>query len=132
MPLCLLTVEIRGLLRLTTNLIDICYDYLSGVRSTSNDEGLDMARVTDELRELRAVLENLFSVSLATKPESFTRVANELLLRCDNEMSGMKAALKHESGRDREQLPSSPSSEVIGNLTLITTALRDLIGEDQM
>lgn len=134
MALFLFTVEIRTLLRLTTNLIDICYDCRSGVRSISEDKSLDIDRATTQLRELRDVLENLFDSWLATKPKSLTRAAHELLLRYKNEMSGLEATLMQGNGRETaRELPSSLGSEVIMNLTLINKALRDfkLIGEDQ-
>lgn len=145
MPLLsLFSVTIRVLLRLNAKIIDICYDCRRGLRNAPSHGDLDIDTITDQLRELRDVLENLFKAATtpvgtgSTSPaltslEPSELVVNELLSRCKNEMSKMETALKRESGRNTvRRPPSSLGSEVIlGNLAMSTTALRGLMGENR-
>lgn len=134
-------MTIRALLRLNSNVIDLCYDCRSGLRDAPPNGDLDIDTITDQLRELRDVLENLFKS--ATTPVGTTGstspalkllnpsalVINELLSRCRNEMSEMETALKQESGRKRVRGPSSSlgSEVILGNLAVNTTALKGLM-----
>lgn len=134
-------------MRLNSNVIDLCYDYRDGRRNAPANGDLDIKTITDQLRELRDVLENLFeaattpvgttgSTSMAlNSPEPSAPVISELLSRCRKEMSEAETALtlKQEIGRKRVRgPPSSLGSEVIlGNLALSATALKGLMSRNQ-
>lgn len=129
-------------MRLTTNLIEICYDCSSGTRSTPADEKLDINGITDQLVGLRNALEELFraanTVQTArldsldmTTPESSEHVICALLVKCRNEINEIRVVLNQESERKgvKEPQPSNQSSlrVALGNLVMSTTSLRAVI-----
>lgn len=140
------TANIRALMRHNADVIDICHDYRSGLRNADVAEDLNLDEITDQLRELRDILEDLFKATTYTPrsangstslglvaPEPPPLVVNELLARCKSEMSGMETALKQASGRKR--IRGQPSSQdpkaILRNLALSATALKSLMGEAQ-
>lgn len=127
-------MTIRALLRLISNVIDICHDYRCGLRNVPN-ETLDIDTITDRLCDLRDILESLFkSLTIPAHAAGFTSlVVNELLSRCRNEIVEMETTLNQESGRGNvTRLSSAPGLEVIlGRLALSTTALKGLIGRNR-
>lgn len=129
-------------MRLNANIIDVCHDCRDGLRNAPANGDLDIETITDQLCELRDVLENMFkaattpvgAASLAlTSRDPSALVVNELLSRCQKDMSEMQIALKQEIGRERTRSPSSSldSEVILGNLTMSTTALRDLMDGNQ-
>lgn len=125
-------VDIRSLLRLTSNVIDICYDYRSGLRSAPAIEDSDIDRVTNQLHGVRDTLENLFraattqgtgssSLALATLEPAGSDVSG-LLSSCRSEMHRLEDVLQQETG-----LRSLNSGMVMSTLAGVVTALRSAI-----
>lgn len=134
-------MTIRALLRLNANVIEICYDHRGGLGNAPVDGGLDIDTITNQLRELRDVLENLYisvtpigavgSTSLALPPLGPSEpMINELLSKCKEEMGEMEAALKRESGGRRGRVTNSSQGyeAILGNLSMSITDLKSLMG----
>ena len=67
----LFTVQIRSLLKITNDLIDICYesyDCRSGTGGTLAEESVELEQASDQLVELRNNLEKLFKAAVTIVP----------------------------------------------------------------
>lgn len=124
-------VNIRSLLKLTTDLIDICYDCRSGMRDIPDDDPFDFEQASDQLIELRDVLEKLFKAAKTNDTRSpgiglSVDVVNGILPKCRDEIKEMETALKQESGRKRIKGPSPSFNPqlILTKLASSTTALR--------
>ena len=134
------TVQIRSLLKITNDLIDLCYeshDCRSDMRDTLSDESIDFEQASDHLVELRDILEKLRKAAKTNSPHSLDigpslYVVNGLLLKCKNEISEMETVLKLESGRKRIRGSSSSfdPQAILTGLALSTTALRGVVEEN--
>ena len=131
-------MTIRALLRLNANVIEICYDCRGALGNAPVDGGFDVDMVTNQLRELRDVLENLYisvtpigAVGSTSRPLGPSEpMINELLSKCREEMGEIEAALKQEnSGRRGRGANSSQGYEaILGNLSMSATDLKSLMG----
>lgn len=131
------TAKIRALLQLVGHLKDICYDSLSGSRTQTSNDNLDIEQISDQLTELRDVLEQLFKVAIAgVHPSGSTPLAdqiNDLLAKSKSDITDMEIALKQESGRKRIKR-SSPSPDfqlTLTDLVANTIALRNIVDTNQ-
>ena len=108
-------VQIRSLLKLTTDLLDICYDCEIEARETPTNESIDLGRISNQLVGLRNVLETLFEAAKTngvhppgTVPS--VDVLYKLLSTCRNNINEVETALKQRSSRKRIKGPTSSSS----------------------
>lgn len=116
----------RLLLKQTTDLIDICYDCRSGMRTKPESEDLNIEQTTDQLCNLRDVLERLFKASTDGALLEGTDLIHGIISRAKNQLSEVEAALKQESGRKRIRGPllSFNSAGALTNLGSSTKSLR--------
>ena len=135
----LFTVQIRSLLKITNDLIDICYDSYDcrgGTRGILAEESVDFEQASDQLVELRNNLEKLFKAAATNSAHSLgigasvgsVGVVNGLLSRCKDKISKMEAMLKQISGRKRikEPSPSINPQAILTGLASSTNALRGI------
>lgn len=124
-------------LQLTTNLTDICYDCCSGLRANPASEELDIEQATDQLSELRDVLETLFKVTISSLHLPGLGLlldqVNELLSKCRSELSKLETALKREKDGKRMEGSSSTLDWVVTLTTLAmkVSALRGIVYKNQ-
>lgn len=126
-------------MRLTSILIDICYDCRCGIRSLPANGHLDIDGTTDQLLGLRNVLDDLFRAATTraagvnpvavTTLESSGNAISGLLVKCKNEVDELESALEQENNRKASNGPpwSLNMETVLSNLTLSTCALRGVI-----
>lgn len=118
-------------MQLTTNLIDICYDCSSGLRTNPASNELDIEQATDQLDELRDVLARLLKTTTAgvhlPGSELLVDQVNDLLSRCRSELNTLEAALKQESGKKKVKGPTS-SLDWGGTLTTLGAKTNTLRG----
>lgn len=132
------TVKIRSLLKLTTDLIDICYDHRAGTSNILANESIDFEQISDQFAELRDLLEKLFKAATTNASHQLgigpsVDLVNGILSRCRNEINELETVLKRESGRKRIQGPSSSFNPqvMLTDLASSTTALRDAMQVNQ-
>lgn len=132
-------------MRLTTNVIDLCYDFRTVGLGTVTDpsEGLDIERTTDRLTEMRDVLENLFKAATVAGLHSpglklsLTDRVMGVLASCRSDIRQIETEMTQASGWKGARRPGPPSSSnknwevTLSNLSLSTTALRGLTEFDQ-
>lgn len=119
------TANIRAFLQLTTNVIDTCYDCRSGVKNTDVIEHLDLEQITDELRELRDVLEGLFKTAVASITLKPSADISELLSNCRADISRLRGVLQQDA--DTGSGSSFDQQMVLSNLAVNVTALRGVM-----
>lgn len=137
-------MNILALLRATNDVIDICYDFSSGTRSTPATGNLDIDRTTGLLYGLRYVLERLLKVattspagvgSTLTQLEASVDIIHRLLLKCKHEMNELEVVFKHRSVHNRIKGSDHPSSSnwdmVLSNLMTSANALRVIVDQEQ-
>ena len=130
----LFTVQIRSLLKITNDLIDICYDSYDGCSGTSDTfakESVDFRQASGRLVELRNILDSLFEAAATNGAHSLSignsvDVVIELLSRCKGEINKMETMLKQESGQKRIKGPSSSFDQeaILTGLASSTNALK--------
>ena len=129
-------MQIRLLLKITNDIIDICYeshDCHNEMRDTLT-ESIDFEQAADELVELRDILEKLRRAVAANGDHpvgirSSVDVVDGLLSKCRDEISQIETML---SGRKRIKGPSSsfdPQATLTG-LASSTTALKGILEEN--
>lgn len=135
----LFTVTIRGLLRLTTKTLDICYDCRSGLKDAPAHQHVIIERTTDHLCDLRDVLEKLFKATTAAStagadsPAIFPslNVVNELFSKCEMRIMSLEGVLEQgalDLGKGLQTTSSSPNLGVIfDELALSTIDLKSLV-----
>ena len=133
----LFTVQIRSLLKITNDLIDICYesyDSRSGASGTLTKESVDFMQASGQLVELRSNLDNLFGAAATNGTHSLgignsVDVVIELLSRCKDDVNKMETMLKQKSGRKRVKGPSSSFNQeaILNGLASSTNALRAVV-----
>ena len=130
----LFTVQIRSLLKITNDLIDICYDSYDGRSGTSDTlakESVDFMQASGRLVELRSNLDNLFGAA-ATNGTHSLGIGNSVdvvLSRCEDDVNKMETMLKQKSGRKRVKGPSSSFNQeaILNGLASSTNALRAVV-----
>ena len=127
--------QIRSLLKLTTDLLDICYDCEIETRKTPTDESIDLGQISNQLVELRNALETLFEAAKTNgaHPPGIVPsvdVLYKLLSTCRNNINQVETALKQQSSRKRIKGPSSSSSpqEILTNLASSAVDLKRVVG----
>ena len=131
----LFTVQIRSLLKITNDLINICYesyDCRSGTRGTLAEESVDFEQASDQLVELRNNLEKLFKAAATNSAHSLgigtsVGVVNGLLSRCKEEIGKMEKMLKQISGQKTIKEPSFSPQATLTGLVSSTSALRRIM-----
>ena len=133
----LFTVQIRSLLKITNDLIDICYDSYDGRSGTSDTlakESVDFMQASGQLVELRSNLDNLFGAAVTNGTHSLgignsVDAVIELLSRCEDDVNKMETMLKQKSGRKRVKGPSSSFNQeaILNGLASSTNALRAVV-----
>ena len=131
----LFTVQIRSLLKITNDLIDICYDSYGGCSGTSDTfskESVDFRQASGRLVELRNILDSLFEAAATNGAHSLSignsvEVVIELLSRCKDDVNKMETMLKQKSGRKRVRRPSSSFDQeaILTGLASSTNALKE-------
>ena len=131
----LFTAQIRSLLKITNDLIDICYesyDGRSGANDTLTKESVDFMQASGQLVELRSNLDNLFGAAATNGTHSLgignsVDVVIELLSRCKDDVNKMETMLKQKSGRKRVRRPSSSFDQeaILTGLASSTNALKE-------
>lgn len=130
-------MRVRELLRLTTNLIDICYDCRIRVGSSPVNDDLIIEQTSDRLSDLRDILEKVFKATIAgVHLPGMGPLVDEVygvLLKCRNELNELEAVLKQEDGRKRIEKSSSwPDFEVtLTTLATNTTSLRGILDTER-
>ena len=127
-----LTFEIISIVensKLTNSLIEICQEFCCGVKDVLADDYIDHRQVSDQLTELRGVLEELLNAATTDDSQSLGLLAaNGQLARCRDELRKMEAPLKQGSGMKRIKGPTSSNSPtVLNDLAPITADLRKLM-----
>ena len=127
-----LTFEIISIVessKLTNSLIEICQEFRWGVKDVPAGGSIDHQQVSDQLTELRGVLEELLNAAPTDDSQSLGLSAEALngqLVRCRDELRKMEAPLKQGSGMKRIKGPTSSNSPtVLNDLAPITTDLRN-------
>ena len=114
----LFTAQIRSLLKITNDLIDICYesyDGRSGANDTLTKESVDFMQASGQLVELRSNLENLFKIAATNGAHSLGIgiSVDELLSRYKDEISEMETMLKQKSLERIKGQSSSLNSQAV-------------------
>ena len=127
----LFTVQIRSLLKLTTDLLDICRDHETETRDFLTNESINVGQADDQLVKLRDVLEKLFKAAKTNGARPLlgivpsVDVLNKLLSTCRNNINQVETALKQQSSQKRIKGPS-PSSNPQEILTRLASSVVDL------
>jgi hypothetical protein len=94
-----ITGTLIAVVQITTSLISICYDYRSGVNSSSRE----VLQITESLNSLKDVLESILRLIETTKVGELSTV--ELLAKdggtlqsCQTELERLRAKLEPEKG----------------------------------
>ena len=127
-----LTFEIISIVensKLTNSLIEICQEICCGVKDVLADDYIDHRQVSDQLTELRGVLEELLNAATTDDSQVLGLSAvNGQLARCRDELRKMEAPLKQGSGMKRIKGPTSSNSPtVLNDLAPIIADLRKLM-----
>ena len=135
--IALFIVQILSLLKITNDLIDICYesyDARNGTNDTLTEESVDFRQASSQLVELRNNLDSLFEAATTNSAYPLgignsIDVVIELLSRCEDDVNKMETMLKQKSGRKRVKGPSSSFNQeaILNGLASSTNALRTVV-----
>lgn len=120
-------------MQLTNNLVDICFDCLSGPRINSIDGDLNIEQISDQLSDLQDVLKKVFKAAIAevhsSGPAPLADQFDELLSKCTSDINAMELALKQENGQKRFKGPTSSLDwgATLNTLAANTAALRSIM-----
>lgn len=100
-----ITASVIAVATLCGQVVSICYEYQSGVKNASND----MIRITDEITNLRNVLESILKIASEAQnmdPPNTTKLSTLGLLiqpegpliKCEAELTILKKRLEPETG----------------------------------
>ena len=107
--IALFIVQILSLLKITNDLIDICYesyDARNGTNDTLAEESVDFRQASSQLVELRNNLDSLFEAATTNSAYPLgigisVDVVIGLLSRCKDDINKMETMLKQKSDRKR-------------------------------